>query len=55
MTDQEFKDFYDQACVQSGHIPVADIRTTMQLILQMIAHLQGMLKQMFPKDTTDGQ
>lgn len=41
MTDQEFKDFYDLACMEAGQISANNSRVAINMILQMIAHLKG--------------
>lgn len=41
MTEQEFKDFYDLACIEAGLVNAPHTRITFNMILQLIAHLKG--------------
>lgn len=41
MTDQEFREYYDQACIEAGMINAPNTRIAMHLVLQLIAHLNA--------------
>lgn len=41
MTDQEWRDYYDQACIEAGQINAPNSRVAINMILQMIAHLKS--------------
>lgn len=41
MTEQEWRDFYDLACIEAGRVNAPSSRITFNMILQMIAHLKG--------------
>lgn len=49
MTDQEFLNYYDQACISAGRITAPESRIAVQLALQMLAHVHGLLKQIQEK------
>jgi hypothetical protein len=50
MTEQEWREYYDQACVSAGKITAPETRIAVHVILQMLTHLHGKVTQPGPEE-----